>query len=78
MRVRKQIPITGLSFSTFWNFLTSVFFENFGENHKNVVSRKLLGFEQSYLEAKIATPKRTLTEPHHRDANIKFCEIFYF
>ena len=44
---------------------------------KNVISRKLQGFEQSYLEAKIATPESTLTEPHHRDGNINFSEFFH-
>ena len=43
---------------------------------KNVVSWKLKGFEQSYFEAKLASPKSTLTKPHHRDANITFCETF--
>ena len=44
---------------------------------KHVVSRKLQEFEQSYLEANLATPQSTLTEPHHRDAKLKFGEIFY-
>ena len=64
--------------STFWKFLTSKFFFNFGEKHiKNVVSRKLEALEQPYLEAKLATPASTLLEPHHRDANIKLGEILY-
>ena len=32
---------------------------------------------QFYWEAKFATPESTLTEPHYRDENFKFCEIFY-
>ena len=44
---------------------------------KTVVSRKLEALEQSYLEAKLATPESTFTEPHHRDANIKLGEILY-
>ena len=43
---------------------------------KNGISQKLEGFEQSYLEAKIATPERTLTKVHHRDGNIKFRDFF--
>ena len=34
-------------------------------------------FEQSYLEAKFAIPGSTLTKPHYRDGNLKFCEIYY-
>ena len=44
---------------------------------KNVISGKLQGFEQSNWEAKLATPESTLTEPHYRDENFKFCETFY-
>ena len=44
---------------------------------KNVVSRKLQRLDQSYLEAKFATPESTMTEHRHSDANMKFCEIFY-
>ena len=44
---------------------------------KNVISRKLQGFEQSYLAAKFVIPESTLTEPHYRDGNFEFCEIFY-
>ena len=79
MRVPSQIPITGLRSSKFWTFLTSIFFFFLKISEKiikNVISRKLQGFEQSYLEAKIATPESTLTEPHRRDGNIKFCDFF--
>ena len=34
-------------------------------------SRKLQGFERSYLEAKFATPGITLTEPQYRDEKPK-------
>ena len=52
--------------SFFWKF-----------RKKNVVFRKLRKFEQSYLEAKLATSESILTESHNKDANIKFCETFY-
>ena len=45
---------------------------------KNVVSRQLQGFEQSYLVAKFATLESTLTEPHYRGDNFKFCEFLFF
>ena len=61
----------------FWNFLTSKFFLNFGENKNNAVSQKLQGFEQSYLQAKFAIPESILTEPHNRVVNINLGEIFY-
>ena len=61
MRVPSQIQITGLRFSNFWKFSTSKFFLKISQKIiKNVISRKLQGFEQSYLEAKIATPESTL------------------
>ena len=78
MRVPSQIPITGLRSSKFWNFSISSFFLKISEKIiKNLRSRKLQGFEQSYLEAKIATPESTLTEPRHRDGNFKFCDFLY-
>ena len=46
-------------------------------HEKNVKSGKLQAFELSHLEAKFSTPGGTLTEPHHTDRNIKFCEKFY-
>ena len=57
----------------------SNFMRNFFEKKitKNVISGKLQDFEQSYLEAKFLTPESTLTEPHYRDENFKFCETFY-
>ena len=62
MRVPSQIQITGLRFSNFWKFSTSKFFLKILQEiiKKNVISRKLQGFEQSYLEAKIATLESTL------------------
>ena len=44
---------------------------------KNIISGKLQGFEQSKWDAKLATFESTLTEPHYRYENFKFCEIFY-
>ena len=61
-----------------FNFLTSKFFLKISQKIiKNVISRKIQGFEQSYWETKFATPESTLTKPHYRDDNFKFCEIFY-
>ena len=77
LRVPSQIPILGLRSLKVWNFLIyRFFFQTLDKIKKNVISRKLHGFEQSYLAAKIATPKRTLTEPHYRDGNFKFIEVF--
>ena len=62
----------------FWKKNKYKFSENFFEkNTENVISQKLQGLEQSYFETKFATPGKTLTEPHYRDENFKFSEIFY-
>ena len=39
---------------------------------KNAISRTLEGFEQSYLEARFATPECTLIEPHYMVGKFKF------
>ena len=39
---------------------------------KNVISRKLQRFEQSHLEARLATPWSTLTIPNYRVGTSKF------
>ena len=58
----------------FWNFLPFKFFLKISEKIiKNVICRKLQEFEQSYWKAKFATPESTLTKPHYRDGNFKFC-----
>ena len=36
------------------------------------MSRKLQGFEQSYLETRFVTPKSTLTAPNYRVGNFRF------
>ena len=41
---------------------------------KNIISRKLQGFEQSYFEARFAILDSTLTVPKYRVANFRFCE----
>ena len=41
---------------------------------KNVTSRKLQGFEQSYLEARFAIFEIFLTGPNFRVGNFRFCE----
>ena len=52
-------------------------FKNFLKNHKKChISKKKKRFEQSYLEAKLATPGSTLTEPHYKDRYFKFWETF--
>ena len=45
---------------------------NFKKITKNVISGKLHGFEQSYLETKFTTPESTLAEPHYTYGNFKF------
>ena len=54
-------------------------FQNFfkKKSQKNVMSGKLQGFEQSYLEAKFTTPESTLKAPHYRDGNFKFYKKNY-
>ena len=47
------------------------------KSQNNFIPGKLQGIEQSNREAKLATPESILTEPHYRDENFKFCEIFY-
>ena len=42
------------------------------KSQKNVISRKLQGFEQSYLKARFATPESTLTAPCYRVKKFKF------
>ena len=43
---------------------------------KNATSRKPKGFEQSYLDARFATPECTLTVPHDRVEKLKFGYFF--
>ena len=58
------------------------FSENFEKNTKNVTSRKLQNFEQSYLQARFATFESTLTGTKYRVGNfgkkshIKLMKIF--
>ena len=59
-----------------WNLLTYKSFLKISEKIiKNVISRKLQGFEQSHLAAKFATPESTLTESHYRDGNFNFVKL---
>ena len=39
---------------------------------KNVISQKLQGIEQLYLEASFVTPESTLTAPNYKVKNFKF------
>ena len=52
--------------SKFVNFSISKFFEKFRKNPNNVISLKLQGFEQSYSEARVATPESKLTVSNYR------------
>ena len=63
------------------------FLKFFEKITNKVVSQKLQGFEQSYLEAKFKTPESTLTgkihkpessltAPQYRDRIFEFCEEF--
>ena len=54
------------------NFSNLKFSENCEKKMKNIVFRKLQGFEQSILERRFAIPQISLTEPHCRDENFKF------
>ena len=44
---------------------------------KNVLSRRLIGFDQTDLEANIANPERTLTSSHHRLLISNIVKIFH-
>ena len=44
----------------------------FNKTIQNDISRKLPKLEQSYLEAKLATPESTLTAPNYRVRYFKF------
>ena len=43
---------------------------------KNVISRKLQGFEPSHLETRFAILESTLTGPNYRVGNFMFCKLF--
>ena len=43
---------------------------------KNAISRAIKGFEQSYLNARFATPECTLKAPHNRVEKLKFGYFF--
>ena len=49
------------------------FLKFYEKSQKNIISRKLKRFEQSYLEASILTPESTLTA-HNKVRNFKFGE----
>ena len=51
-----QYPTTGLGISDFAKKINITFLKTLKKNTKNVVSRKLQGFEQSYLEARFVIP----------------------
>ena len=46
--------------------------EIFEKITKNIISRKLQGFEQSYFEARFAILDSTLTVPKYRVRNFRF------
>ena len=47
------------------------FLKIFEKITKNIISRKLQGFEQSYLEARFAILDSTLTVPNYRVGNFR-------
>ena len=73
--VPSQFSTTVLRSSKFWNFLKSIS-KIFEKIIKNVTSRKLKALEQSYLEAKIATPESSLTISNYRIESFKVLEFF--
>ena len=73
-----QHPTIGLrnwsSVSFFWS---KFFWKKRKKIIKNAISRKPKRFEQSYLDARFATPEFTLTAPHYRVEKLKF-GLFFF
>ena len=55
-------------------FCCSKFLKVFEKITKNVISRKLQGFEQLYLEARFAMLESTLRGPNYRVGNLRFLE----
>ena len=55
-------------------FCCAKFLKVFEKITKNVISRKLQGFEQSYLEARFAMLESTLRGPNYRVGNLRFLE----
>ena len=58
------------------NFLNLTFLKVSEKIIKNVISRNIERFEQSYFDARFGISEKTLTAPNFRVENFKFCQVF--
>ena len=77
LEVPSHFPKTRLRLSQkFGTFQNLSFFKNFWTNKKNVISRKLQGFEKRHSEERFATPESILAAPKYRVTTSKIENFF--
>ena len=73
LKIPSEHPNTGIKISYFEKKNNLKFSEYFLKKSQNVISRKLQGFEQSYLKARFAILESTLNASNYKVGNFKFC-----